>query len=217
MLSSEVEALELAHQNKLNKIRDDAATTAIKIDDEVAANKVAQEEQAVTMIAQLIGQIAGENKAAAITSVLISTAVALIKAFELGPILGALSAIGIGIVSVSSLNEIQKANRGAMIGGKSHAFGGTLIEGERGEAIVNKKTMSDPYLASVVSAANVAGGGIPLAANGMLVGQAQAQSAISTMSRDVQRVLSQNPPIMILEDFHAVNNRVAIREDIGTF
>lgn len=218
LLSSEVEALEIAHDNKLNKIRDDSAKSQIKLDNDVAANKVAQEQQAVVLITQMIGQMNAENKAAAVTNVLISTAVALIAAWRQGSMaIALLSTAAIGITSISSLNEISKASRGAMIGGKSHAFGGTLIEGERGEAIVNKTTMSDPYLASLVSAANVAGGGIPLAQDGMLIGQAQNASAITTMSRDIQRALAQMPPVMILEDFHAINNRVAIRENIGTF
>lgn len=50
---------------------------------------------------------------------------------------------------------------GGEITGPSHANGGVHIEAEGGEAIINKRSMSNPLLRSIASAINVAGGGVP--------------------------------------------------------
>lgn len=50
---------------------------------------------------------------------------------------------------------------GGEITGPSHANGGVHIEAEGGEAIINKRSMSNPLLRSIASAVNVAGGGVP--------------------------------------------------------
>lgn len=50
---------------------------------------------------------------------------------------------------------------GGEITGPSHVNGGVHIEAEGGEAIINKRSMSNPLLRSIASAVNVAGGGVP--------------------------------------------------------
>ena len=48
-----------------------------------------------------------------------------------------------------------------MIRGKKHSQGGTVIEAEEGEAIINAKSMSNPRLRELASLINEAGGGVP--------------------------------------------------------
>ncbi|HSH24214.1 MAG TPA: hypothetical protein VLA13_01550, partial [Massilibacterium sp.] len=64
---------------------------------------------------------------------------------------------------------------GTLLKGRSHKQGGIPIEAEGGEAIINKKSTS--MFPGLLSAINVAGGGIPLAARGAVVGNVASRSA----------------------------------------
>jgi len=55
---------------------------------------------------------------------------------------------------------LNKAELGGLIGGNLHANGGTIIEAEQGEAIINRK--STAAFAPILSAINQAGGGQPI-------------------------------------------------------
>jgi hypothetical protein len=54
----------------------------------------------------------------------------------------------------------RRYERGGMIGGRRHAQGGTMIEAEAGEAIINRNSVG--MFAPLLSAINQAGGGVPL-------------------------------------------------------
>ena len=56
---------------------------------------------------------------------------------------------------------LPKASRGLLLNGPSHAMGGIPIEAEGGEAIINKR--STAMFAPILSALNVAGGGVAFA------------------------------------------------------
>lgn len=67
------------------------------------------------------------------------------------------AAIAAGQVALIASQKMPKFEKGGFIGGRSHSMGGTLIEAEAGEFIVNKKSMSNPGFASIVSSINNAG------------------------------------------------------------
>lgn len=95
-----------------------------------------------------------------------------------GPIGWAMAAvqIAVGLANVAKIVSVKpKAARGMVIEGPSHAKGGVpimtpngMIEAEGGEVIINKR--SSALYARELSAINQAGGGIPLAKNGGVIG-----------------------------------------------
>ena len=102
-------------------------------------------------------------KAAAIFDIGMRTAQGIMGALAMAPpniplsvIVGAMGALQLAAVMAKPLPQAAK---GKIIGGKSHAQGGTVIEAERGEAIVNKRSVGlFPELLSLI---NQAGGGVP--------------------------------------------------------
>lgn len=59
--------------------------------------------------------------------------------------------------------QAQKFRFGGNVGGKSHSQGGTMIEAERGEAVIMKEAVN-PVTAPILSAINTAYGGAPIEA-----------------------------------------------------
>ena len=80
----------------------------------------------------------------------------LIPAIPVNIATGVLGAVQLATVIAEPL---PKAARGRLIKGKSHLQGGTIIEAEGGEAIINKRSTS--MFAPLLSAINEAGGGVP--------------------------------------------------------
>lgn len=107
------------------------------------------------------------DKVARTFEVITNTASAISAAVAASPLtLGMpFSAIiaGIGALQASLIAAapLPKAKRGGLIRGKSHDYGGAVIEAEGGEAIINKR--STAMYAPILSAINEAGGGIPFA------------------------------------------------------
>ena len=80
------------------------------------------------------------EKAAAIFQATIGTAVAVAKAGN--PVTAAIAlAAGIAQIAIIAATPIPKFKKGGMVGGRSHEAGGTLIEAERGEYVVNKNSV----------------------------------------------------------------------------
>lgn len=81
------------------------------------------------------------DKALAIFQAIIGTAAAVAQAKT--PVLKAIAlASGIAQVAIISSTPIPKFKRGGAVGGRSHEAGGTLIEAEKGEYVVNKASVS---------------------------------------------------------------------------
>ena len=79
------------------------------------------------------------EKAQAIFEATIGTAVAVANAKT--PVLKALAvASGIAQIAIIASTPIPKFKKGGAVGGRSHEAGGTLIEAERGEFVVNKNS-----------------------------------------------------------------------------
>lgn len=78
--------------------------------------------------------------------------------------LAAAAAIKMGLDQVAMIQqtEIPKARKfeyGGMVSGNRHYAGGTMIEAEQGEAIINRRSMANPILRNLASAINELGGG----------------------------------------------------------
>ena len=82
------------------------------------------------------------EKAAAIFEATINTAAAIAKNSG-NPILAAITAAaGLAQIGIIAATPIPKFKRGGMVGGRSHEAGGTIIEAERGEFVVNRNAVS---------------------------------------------------------------------------
>jgi hypothetical protein len=85
------------------------------------------------------------DKALAIFDIGINTAVAISKAIAASPLTGGLpfsaiaAALGAAQIAAVLAKPIPKFERGGLIGGKLHSQGGTLIEAEQGEYMVNRR------------------------------------------------------------------------------
>jgi predicted nucleic acid-binding Zn-ribbon protein len=81
------------------------------------------------------------EKASAIFQAIIGTAAAVAKAGN--PVLAAIAlTAGLAQIAIISATPIPKFKKGGPVGGRSHEAGGTLIEAERGEYVVNKTSVS---------------------------------------------------------------------------
>ena len=79
------------------------------------------------------------DKAAAIFEAIIGTAAAVAKATT--PVLKAIAlASGLAQIAIIGATPIPKFKKGGPVGGRSHEAGGTLIEAEKGEYVVNKNS-----------------------------------------------------------------------------
>jgi hypothetical protein len=109
---------EAQKQRKLEALR-------IRTEQKVAAEKTRQ---------------AKAEKAAAIFNATIGTAAAVAKAVTVVEKAIALAS-GLAQIAIIAATPIPKFKKGGMVGGRSHEAGGTLIEAERGEFIVNKNSV----------------------------------------------------------------------------
>lgn len=90
------------------------------------------------------------------------TAIGIVKAIALSApnfLQGAIAAAAVAASSAIQLSVINKQKMpkfeyGGMVGGQTHSNGGTMIEAEKGEYIVNKKAMQNADNKAVVTAVN---------------------------------------------------------------
>ena len=144
------------------------------LDGQLQAQKVDIAKAGLNALSQIVDKQSAAGKAVAIAQSLINTqqgvTAALASApppfnFVLAGLTAAAGAKAIADIVSTKPPSVPKAARGMSIGGRPHSQGGTMIEAERGEAIVNKKAMASP-LGGVVSAINQSFGGVPLASRG---------------------------------------------------
>jgi len=89
---------------------------------------------------------ARQDKALALFEIGVNTAKGVISALALTPpnpvLAGIIAAAGIAEAAAVAARPIPKFERGGLIGGKLHSQGGTLIEAEQGEYMVNRRQSS---------------------------------------------------------------------------
>ena len=115
------------------------------------------------------------------------------------------TATGIAQIAAAAATPLPKASRGMLITGPSHAQGGTLIEAEGGEAIINKKATS--RFLPILSRINQSTGGIPLYGSGGIVGDAQIEKAIA--SQQTADAISNTPIYVTVVDINEGQERMA--------
>jgi len=100
------------------------------------------------------------EKRAALYQIVIDTAVAVAKSWgQGGGLLGApiaaiaalAGALQLGLVASQPIPEYA---RGGKIGGNRHAFGGSMVEAEQGEFIVNRNSVNQPGVEALLSMIN---------------------------------------------------------------
>jgi hypothetical protein len=116
-----IEGSTLSEANKQRKLE----ALRIRTEQKVAAEKTRQ---------------AKAEKAAAIFNATIGTAAAVAKAVTVVEKAIALAS-GLAQIAIIAATPIPKFKKGGMVGGRSHEAGGTLIEAERGEYVVNKNSV----------------------------------------------------------------------------
>jgi hypothetical protein len=116
-----IEGSTISEANKQRKLE----ALRIRTEQKVAAEKTRQ---------------AKAEKAAAIFNATINTAAAVAKAVTVVEKAIALAS-GLAQIAIIAATPIPKFKKGGMVGGRSHEAGGTLIEAERGEYVVNKNSV----------------------------------------------------------------------------
>jgi hypothetical protein len=126
----------------------DAELEAINKSDALERDKVKQREALAKRTAAAVSaektKQAKQDKALAIFEIGVQTAIAISKANALGPPLSipaiiAAAAVGAAQLAIAIAKPIPKFEKGGLIGGKLHSQGGTLIEAEQGEYMVNRR------------------------------------------------------------------------------
>ena len=113
------------------------------------------------------------------------------------------------------MSMVGKMRKGGYISGASHEQGGVLRELEGGEAVVNKNSMSNPSYRNIVSAINVAGGGVPYP-NTRGLGQSSAltasidSSTIETIVESVTNRIAAIPVIVTESDITTTQRKVSV-------
>jgi hypothetical protein len=117
-----IEQSTLSEENKQRKLE----ALRIRTEQKIAAEKTKQ---------------AKAEKAAALFEAIVGTAAAIAKAGN--PFLAIIAAAaGAAQIAIISSTPIPKFKKGGPVGGKSHEAGGTLIEAEKGEYVVNKSSVA---------------------------------------------------------------------------
>lgn len=113
----------------------------------ITEEKFAQETKKINN-RQRAEEVKAEKKKA-LFDIAINTAVAIIKAFARGGIVAAGIAAATGAVQAAlvAARPVPAFKQGGPVGGKLHSEGGTLIEAERGEYVVNRQGTANAPLA----------------------------------------------------------------------
>ena len=132
-----IEQIDAASQKELEAIDKSAQTEAEKQRQRDALNLRTQRQIAAEKTKQ-----AQNEKTLAIFTAVINTAAEVTKNIA-NPVLAAITAAaGLAQIAIISSQPIPRFKKGGAVGGRSHEAGGTLIEAEKGEYVVNKISVS---------------------------------------------------------------------------
>jgi hypothetical protein len=119
----------------------------------------------------------------------------------------------------------QKFAKGGILNGPSHAQGGIPMfskggafygEAEGGEAVLTKGVMKNPALASMASAINVAGGGVPFFANGGVLDPIQSATPTDRAADIIASGMKSRQPVLVVEQLRERENSVDVIESLRT-
>ena len=197
---------------KAAKKADDIRKAQLAKDKAAADAKIALEQQMLSSVAALGGKFA---QAAAIiqdVQALKDAASATLSAFKDTKGNFATKAISAAITAslaaamvlkVRSFTIPQAAD--GMLVGPSHEQGGILIEAEGGEGIINKRSMSIPWVKQQASYLNELGGGVPFFARGGMVTN-QSEDPFTNLQRSIE---SQRT-VLVLDDLDTAQSNNAV-------
>lgn len=181
------EKLEIEKNNKIRAEKEKAWKRQHAVD---IANAVAN---AAIAVAQVFAQEPGE---------LITKTIAA----------GIAATIAAGQVALIASQPMPKFARGGFVGGGLHSQGGTMIEAERGEFVVNRQAMANPSYASLVQ--NINNIGLGLSAPKPFGQPNQQTSYVDTdaIANAVIAAVSHIPVILSESDVTTSQRRVAMIE-----
>jgi hypothetical protein len=145
---------ELNKVNSENRIAEITATSeaelnginaSLDLERDKQRQRLALEKRTAQAIANEKTKQARADKALAIFDIALNTAVAISKAIAASPLTGGLpfsaivAALGAIQIAAVAAKPLPKFEKGGLIGGKLHSQGGTLIEAEQGEYMVNRR------------------------------------------------------------------------------
>ena len=211
------QSMQVQQQNRMNAI------------DEQVKQGVITEEEAARKKERIQKDFARKQQKVDITQALINTALAITSALATKPFLPmGLIAAGIatatGAAQVSSI-KAQKFAKGGILNGPSHAQGGIPMfskggafygEAEGGEAVMTKGVMANPALASMASAINVAGGGVPFFANGGVLDPIQSATPTDRAADLISAGMKSRQPVLVVEQLRERENSVDVIESLRT-
>ncbi len=178
---NEINDKRLLEQRK-NEIEKESKDASKAIKEEETKVRVDAAANAFGQIANLLGQETAAGKAAGIAQATISTYQGVTRVWEspstlpepfgtASKVLSTATVLASGLSSVKKIasTSIPKAARGIVLGGRSHAQGGTTLYDGSGNAVVEAEKGENMYVVNknssreinALSAWNVAGGGIP--------------------------------------------------------
>ena len=152
----------------------------------------------------------------AIAQIVINTAVAVTKVIPNPYLIAATLLAGIAESAVVSSQKAPTFGLGGLISGKKHSQGGTIIEAEQGEVILNANSMSNPTLRNIANRINQAGGGVPIqsiggSSNESLMGGVSFEQMQDALSNLYNRIVS--IPVVVTErDMTKTQRRVTVYE-----
>lgn len=143
-----VEFQKQASENRIASIEQvrDTEIAAINESTDLESNKIRQREAAEFRAQQRIAaertKQAKADKALAIFQAIIATATNIAKV-STNPLLVAFAAAtGAAQIAAIAAQPIPKFKKGGIVGGRSHEAGGTMIEAEKGEFVVNRSSVA---------------------------------------------------------------------------
>lgn len=197
--------------------------------DQLLQQGVINEEEAERRKEQIKKDAARKQQKIDITQAVINTAKAVTSALNTQPFLPA-GLIMAGIATAQGAAQIkmirsQKFAKGGILNGPSHAQGGIPMfskggafygEAEGGEAVLTKGVMANPALASMASAINVAGGGVPFFANGGVLDPIQSATPTDRAADIISAGLKSRQPVLVVEQLRERENSVDVIESLRT-
>jgi hypothetical protein len=101
---------------------------------------------------------------------------------------------------------------GGEIRGPSHARGGVWINAEGGEGVINKRSMSIPWVRSLASELNEIGGGVKFADGGVVPSPTATESSINTL----QALMAEQRIVLPIPDLTTEATKVQVIQDRST-
>ena len=140
-LSKQQSDIRIEGINAVNQVELDAINNSNNLEADKVRKREALEKRTQRQIRAEKGRQAEQDKALALFQAVIgnASAVAAAKTIPLKIIIGAAGLIQIAAIAS---RPIPKFEKGGEIGGKRHSEGGTIVEAEQGEYIVNRKQTS---------------------------------------------------------------------------